>query len=35
MTKRTLTIIGGAAALAGIALLLVLSGLLPLTTQGP
>lgn len=34
MNKRTLTIIG-VAALAGIALLLVLSGLLPLTTQGP
>lgn len=34
MNKRTLTIIG-VAALAGIALLLILSGLLPLTTQGP
>ncbi|NYD51693.1 hypothetical protein BJY14_007676 [Actinomadura luteofluorescens] len=34
MNKRTLTIIG-VATLAGIALLLVLSGLLPLTTQGP
>jgi len=34
MNKRTLTIIG-VAALAGIALLLVISGLLPLTTQGP